>query len=112
MHDSDYTPPSPPLLQCPACVSASPCPSLVLSALGSDDILALYHDNDARLQLVFDKYSRADDRAGGGTAALCVLLNITEFRMLLRDAGLLGGNNSKGVILYYNRSDRSSTDRS
>ena len=70
---------------------------LAPSALGSDDILALYHDNDAKLQLVFDKYSRADNRAGGGAAALRVLLNITEFRMLLRDAGLLGGNHSKGV---------------
>lgn len=55
-------------------------------------MLALYHDNDLNLKSVFEKYCKADEQAGGA-AALGVLLNITEFGMVLGDAGLLGGNN-------------------
>ncbi|CAM9228105.1 unnamed protein product, partial [Ectocarpus fasciculatus] len=63
-------------------------------ALDSDDTLALYHDQDSRLKAVFDSYCKASDRAGA-PAALGVLLNIAEFRMILRDSGLLGGNNKE-----------------
>lgn len=65
---------------------------LLPRALDSDDTLALYHDQDSRLKAVFDSYCKASDRAGA-PAALGVLLNIAEFRMILRDSGLLGGNN-------------------
>ena len=61
-------------------------------ALNSDDILAVYHDQDESLKSIFDRYCKASDRAGA-PEALGVLLNIAEFRMILRDSGLLGGNN-------------------
>lgn len=64
-------------------------------ALDSDEILAVYHDQDASLRSVFDKYCKASDKAGA-PAALGVLLNIAEFRMILKDSGLLGGNNKVG----------------
>eukprot|EP00903_Cladosiphon_okamuranus_P017255 g15900.t1 len=66
----------------------------IKTALDSDEILALYHDHDASLKSIFDKYCTAGDRAGG-PEALGVLLNIAEFRMILRDSGLLGGNNKE-----------------
>ncbi|CAM9247096.1 unnamed protein product, partial [Ectocarpus sp. 12 AP-2014] len=66
----------------------------IKTALDSDDTLALYHDQDSRLKSVFDSYCKASDRAGA-PAALGVLLNIAEFRMILRDCGLLGGNNKE-----------------
>lgn len=55
----------------------------------------MYHDQDATLKSIFDKYCKASDRAGA-PEALGVLLNIAEFRMILRDSGLLGGNNKVG----------------
>lgn len=63
-----------------------------IRALDSDEILAVYHDQDTSLKSIFDQYCKAGDRAGG-PEALGVLLNIAEFRMILRDSGLLGGNN-------------------
>ncbi|CAN0159239.1 unnamed protein product, partial [Ectocarpus sp. 8 AP-2014] len=66
----------------------------IKTALDSDDTLALYHDQDSRLKSVFDSYCKASDRPGA-PAALGVLLNIAEFRMILRDSGLLGGNNKE-----------------
>lgn len=60
-------------------------------ALDTDDVLALYYDNDANLKAVFDRYCKVGDRAGE-PAALGALLNITEFGMVLREAGLMGGN--------------------
>ncbi|CAM9158668.1 unnamed protein product, partial [Scytosiphon promiscuus] len=66
----------------------------IKTALDSDEILAVYHDHDAGLRSVFDKYCKANDRAGA-PAALGVLLNIAEFRMILKDSGLLGGNNKE-----------------
>lgn len=69
------------------------CDDLLYRALECDEILAIYHDHDASLKSVFDKYcTAAGDRAGGGEA-LGVLLNIAEFGMILRDSGLLGGTN-------------------
>ncbi|CAN0316267.1 unnamed protein product [Ascophyllum nodosum] len=65
----------------------------IKTALDSNEILAVYHDHDANLKAVFDKYSKADDRAGGD--ALIALLNIHEFIMVLRDAGLMGGSNKE-----------------
>eukprot|EP00752_Nemacystus_decipiens_P008506 g7596.t1 len=66
----------------------------IKTALNSDDILAVYHDQDASLKSIFDKYCKVGDRAGG-PEALGVLLNIAEFRMILRDSGLLGGNHKE-----------------
>lgn len=71
-------------------------------ALDSDEILAIYHDQDVVLKSVFDKYCTAFDRAGA-PAALGVLLNIAEFRLILKDSGLLGGNNKVGFGLLGRR---------
>ncbi len=69
------------------------CCASLYRALDCDEILAIYHDQDASLRSVFDKYcTAAGDRAGVGEA-LGVLLNIAEFGMILRDSGLLGGTN-------------------
>lgn len=68
-------------------------------ALESDEVLALYHDNDIALKAVFERYGKVDERSGiggGGSGGLLsaqgALLNISEFGLLLRDACLLGGN--------------------
>lgn len=71
-------------------------------ALETDEILAIYHDQDARLRSVFDKYSKAGDLVGGGEA-LGVLLNIAEFGMILRDSGLLGGTNKVPSVCWFLR---------
>ncbi|CAM9462651.1 unnamed protein product, partial [Pylaiella littoralis] len=66
----------------------------IKTALDSDEILAIYHDHDVVLKSVFSKYCTALDRAGA-PAALGDLLNIAEFRSILKDSGLLGGNNKE-----------------
>lgn len=69
--------------------------AVMKSALDTDQILAVYHDNHAELTAVFDHYSKINDPITNNAAAAGAerLLNIFEFGKVLRDAKLMGGDN-------------------
>lgn len=76
------------------------------SALSTDHILSIYHDNHAELKAVFDHYSKINDSIIANNTAAAAgaerLLNIFEFGKVLRDAKLMGGDNEVLLVYIYN----------